>query len=513
MSRGFFSASVAAARAAERQARAEQRARERHKRTVLRAEQDAARKATRLFHENQVAEADALTKEAQDRFRSLETILERTLNQHPAIVLTTLKRRLPHKPSPCGRPELDTFLPSKPRLINRLFVRTRTHYETSLREAHDRFVQAMADFNAAELTREREFQAATAEVQKYNEGIDQWITALKNSDSHAVHEYMSMVLERLQIIEDFESKANVGLLPASSHLVADYFLPDVSIIPDHASFVYNRTRQTINAKAISAKERKSKYADVLAQSALAILSTVFRADAGNAIQCITLNCMIDTTDRSTGRDVRVCVLSVRADRDTFQALNLNRVDAIECLRNLKASVSRSPDELQPVKPILELNMTDPRFIETSDVLSTLDQRPNLMDLTPGEFEALITNLFAKMGLETRLTQPSRDGGVDCVAYDQRPILGGKVVIQAKRYKNTVGVGSVRNLFGTVQNEGASKGILVTTSGYGKAAFEFAAGKPLELLDGSNLLYLLEERAGIKAKIVMPDNLPEWNSDR
>ena len=114
MSRGFFSASVAAARAAERQARAEQRARERHKRTVLRAEQDAARKATRLFHENQVAEADALTKEAQDRFRSLETILERTLNQHPAIVLTTLKRRLPHKPSPCGRPELDTFLPSKP---------------------------------------------------------------------------------------------------------------------------------------------------------------------------------------------------------------------------------------------------------------------------------------------------------------------------------------------------------------------------------------------------------------
>jgi len=136
-----------------------------------------------------------------------------------------------------------------------------------------------------------------------------------------------------------------------------------------------------------------------------------------------------------------------------------------------------------------------------------------MDLTPGEFEALITNLFAKMGLDTRLTQPSRDGGVDCVAYDQRPILGGKVVIQAKRYKNTVGVSSVRDLFGTVQNEGASKGILVTTSGYGKAAFEFAAGKPLELLDGSNLLYLLEERAGIKAKIVMPDNLPEWDSGR
>ena len=35
---------------------------------------------------------------------------------------------------------------------------------------------------------------------------------------------------------------------------------------------------------------------------------------------------------------------------------------------------------------------------------------------------------------------------------------GKVLIQAKRYKHTVGVSAVRDLFGTMQNEGASKGI-------------------------------------------------------
>ena len=56
-------------------------------------------------------------------------------------------------------------------------------------------------------------------------------------------------------------------------------------------------------------------------------------------------------------------------------------------------------------------MVDPRFIEETDVLSGLDQRPNLMDLTPSEFESLISNLFQKMGLETRLTQASRDGGL------------------------------------------------------------------------------------------------------
>jgi len=149
-------------------------------------------------------------------------------------------------------------------------------------------------------------------------------------------------------------------------------------------------------------------------------------------------------------------------------------------------------------------MVDPRFVATLDVMSGLDHRPNLMELTPTEFEGLITNLFAAMGLDTRQTRPSREGGVDCVAFDPRPVFGGKVVIQAKRYKNTVGVSAVRDLFGTVQNEGASKGILVTTSGYGKAAFDFAKGKPLELLDGGNLLHLLAEHASIEARIVMPE---------
>lgn len=57
----------------------------------------------------------------------------------------------------------------------------------------------------------------------------------------------------------------------------------------------------------------------------------------------------------------------------------------------------------------------------------------------------------------------------------------------------------------MQNEGASKGILVTTSGYGRASFEFAQNMPLELLSGSNLLYLLEENAGISARIESPED--------
>ena len=61
-----------------------------------------------------------------------------------------------------------------------------------------------------------------------------------------------------------------------------------------------------------------------------------------------------------------------------------------------------------------------------------------------------------------MTQASRDGGVDAIAFDPDPIRGGKIVIQAKRYAYTVGVSAVRDLYGTLMNEGATKGILVTT---------------------------------------------------
>jgi restriction system protein len=230
---------------------------------------------------------------------------------------------------------------------------------------------------------------------------------------------------------------------------------------------------------------------------------VFASDEGGAIDVAVFNGMVDTLDPRSGQPVRPCLITVRVTRDTFAGINLAHVDAQACLKHLSAGVSKSPTELAPVRPVLEFSMVDPRFVAATDAMSVMDDRPNLLELTPTEFEGLIQNLFTSMGLEARQTRASRDGGVDCVAYDTTPIFGGKVVIQAKRYKNTVGVSAVRDLFGTLQNEGASKGILVTTSGYGAASFEFAQNKPIELIEGANLLYLLETHCGLKARIEPP----------
>jgi restriction system protein len=61
------------------------------------------------------------------------------------------------------------------------------------------------------------------------------------------------------------------------------------------------------------------------------------------------------------------------------------------------------------------------------------------------------------------------------------------------------VSAVRDLYGTMISEGATKGILVTTAHYGRDSRAFVKDKPITLIDGSNLVYLLEEH-GHKVRI-------------
>lgn len=158
--------------------------------------------------------------------------------------------------------------------------------------------------------------------------------------------------------------------------------------------------------------------------------------------------------------------------------------------------------MTPVQPVAILNMEDPRFIEGYSVADQLDDSVNLAAMDWQDFENLIREVFgrdfSRNGGEVKISQASRDGGVDAVAFDPDPFRGGKIIIRFKRYTHTVGVSAVRDLYGTVQYEGAMKGILVMTATFGTDAYTFAKDKPLTLISGAELLSMLE-RHGIRAR--------------
>jgi restriction system protein len=524
MSRHSFGATIRRiAREVARAERAKQQEQARHAAARIRELRNAerqtkadAKEAARLHVAAQIEEADALTHAVEDREKAIHNLLAHALANNPAVDLASLLKSFTpntfdESPWRFPAPNRNEFTPETSGFFTRMLPGATGRYERGAFEANRRFDEAEASYRKhlqARATAIAAFEAdestRKSEVDRLNASVRELQKGLEAKEHSAVVGYFKLVIERSLNGEPNAVSAEVGYAPDSRHLVVDLELPELSVVPEEMGFRYVKSPDRIDPIIRPAGKRKALYANLLCQVALKCTDTVFRGDLTNAVECLTLNGMLDTIDPATGQNIRVCLLSVRITTDNFRTLNLRQIQPESCLRSLRASVSRAPAELLPVKPLIELDMVDPRFVATLDVMSGLDRRPNLMELTPTEFEGLITNLFAAMGLDTRQTRPSRDGGVDCVAFDSRPIFGGKVVIQAKRYKNTVGVSAVRDLFGTVQNEGASKGILVTTSGYGKAAFDFAKGKPLELLDGGNLLHLLAEHASIEARIVMPE---------
>lgn len=131
-----------------------------------------------------------------------------------------------------------------------------------------------------------------------------------------------------------------------------------------------------------------------------------------------------------------CIISLQVKKEEFIQVDLANIDPKTCFRSLKGVASSKLSSLTPIQPILQISRTDKRFVDSYNVADQLDNTTNIAAMDWEDFEHLIRELFEKEfksnGGEVKVTQASRDGGVDAVAFDPDPIRGGKIVIQAKR---------------------------------------------------------------------------------
>jgi restriction system protein len=339
--------------------------------------------------------------------------------------------------------------------------------------------------------------------ERFNEQIDKKIEKQKENDEEVVIEYFRKVLEKSDMPENFPNKFDIGYKPEEKMLIVEYVLPEYEDMPENKGMKYIKSRNATEPIKISKTDRERLYNNVLYSIPLRRLKEIFKNDRYDNVESVVFNGWVDTVDKATGNEKTICILTVHAKKEDFKSINLKKVDPKECFKGLKGVGSSKLSSLAPVAPILEMDKEDRRFIEGETVLSGVDEGVNIAAMDWEDFEHLVREVFeqqfAKSGMEVKVTQSSRDLGVDAVAFDPDPFRGGKIIIQAKRYSNTVKVESVRALYGIMQDEGAMKGILVTTSDYGPDAYKFAQGKPITLINGNNLLSMLEEY-GHKAKI-------------
>jgi superfamily II DNA or RNA helicase len=121
------------------------------------------------------------------------------------------------------------------------------------------------------------------------------------------------------------------------------------------------------------------------------------------------------------------------------------------------------------------------------------KRLEFENLSPEQFEELISQIYERQGYRIERTGGSHDGGVDVFATKVTATGMDRLAIQCKRQKQNVGQPVLRDLWGVVNSDHAiTQGVVATSSEFTSEAQAFASGKRLRLLDGKTIQRLARE---------------------
>ncbi|WP_165983899.1 restriction endonuclease [Streptomyces sp. YIM 98790] len=522
-SNGLIGVWVEAQRQQQRQREEQQRAQLRHQRDLERQQRARERELARAHRERQAAyrlqrETDARkrTAELEAQVAALEGLLAAGCRA-PAFTIARLTRPEqvePFDPGPLAHPvPLPDPAAYQPRgggwTARRAQQEARARYEQDWHAAQAAEAQRQQQLAAHRRQYDAWAGAQLAEIRGHNAGVAELAAALRARDPGAVVQFFSAALysatawpEGLEL----PLRLSAAYDAAARQLVVDWELPRYGIVPAARSVRYLPGSDQDKETARPVTQRRALYRDVLAQCLLLVLHRLFAADdAYGLLDSVALNGFVDDHDPATGRRTETVVATVLAERAVFRELHLAQVNAVECLTGaLRGQLPARPDQLTAVRPGRRPDEVGEDVVShgghgAEEGAEKGAEEPDLFQMDPLAFESLVAELFRAMGMRAVTTQRSRDGGVDVNAVDPAPIRGGTLVVQVKRYRNTVPPSAVRDLYGTVQDAGANKGVLVTTSRFGPGSHTFAKGKPLELVSGTELVDLLH-RHGLRGRL-------------
>ncbi|MGA5112872.1 restriction endonuclease [Streptomyces pseudogriseolus] len=490
----------------QRQQQRQQEADARRRRQEEQRARAHQRRVERDHREYRKAEALRRTEELDARVESLRALLASGCRAQPFRAATLLRPETvqPFAPGPLAQP---VPMPDERYYQPQGGGWTANRRAQAQAEARARFERDWHAAQAAEAQRQRQLaayqrqyqewaDAQLAEVRRHNAGVTATVEGVRRREPDAVIEYFSAALySSTAWPEGFPRQVAAAYDPAAGQLVLDWELPACDVVPEVKAVRYMASVDQDKETPRPVGQRRALYREVLVQCMLLVLHELFAADEQGALESVALNGFVDGHDPTTGRPGQIFLATVMAERAAFQELHLAQVDPESCFTDaLRGQVSARPDQLAAVRPGRR-----PQDVGNRVVAHGGDEDPDLFAMDPVAFENLVADLFRAMGMQAVTTQRSNDGGVDVDALDPTPIRGGTIVVQVKRYRNTVPPTAVRDLYGTVQDAGANKGVLVTTSGFGPGSHTFANGKPLELISGPELVDLLH-RHGLRGRL-------------
>ena len=503
----------------ERQQRAWERDEERRRKAEERARIAAEKEQHQRYVEARQAEITAKNRGLEETIIRLQEILRHGLMRSARIHLRSLLRQPQIPPLDLGElekpiPKPVWEAPPSPGLVSRAFGGN-ARYARSLADAKEAFDRAEQKHKEQETARQQWVVAARRDhaaqvkdaeesARQHNESITALMQGFQQREKRAVEDYFQRILTAVPVPYQSTRKIEVTFSPRAEQIVVRFELPSRDVVPTVASYKYLPTKNEERTTGRNSKEVDNLYRSVISQVALLCIRDLLDSDP--TLASVGFNGHVHATNPATGEREYVCLISMSVDRETFpKDENLREVNPEACVRHLKAIVSNHPYEWDPIEPILDFDLSKYSFVEGFDAVSTLDSRPDLMDMSSSNFEHLVRQIFEAQGAEGWTTERSNDDGVDAVIVRRTPLIGGLSIVQAKRHSRVVGVNHIRELAGAIEEKKAGWGILVTTSWFTAGGWQKARehGR-MELIDGERLTYLIKEHLGKDVLIGIPD---------
>jgi restriction system protein len=325
--------------------------------TATATAREQAKEAKQQHLADRTAEAAELTAVAEDKLQHLRDLLVDAV-VHPVrpLVLDDLRRAVPVRTFDLGadgiphrEPRWQDFTPPEPGVLTRALGRSR--HERAVAEARAAFNEARHQHAVDEAAREarvaaarqqHEAKAAKAarETTEHNQRIEKIAGGLSIRDRHAVSEYFEIAISRFADPDDFPTARRAGYIPESGLLVLEWDLPRFEVVPEYKAFTYVQRSDTIKPTPLPPTVRRTTYRQLIAAIALRAVWIAFSSDPDQLVDTVVVNGMLDEIDGSTGQDVRLPLITLRATREQFAKIRIDRVKPVACVQEGRFSQSK-----------------------------------------------------------------------------------------------------------------------------------------------------------------------------
>jgi restriction system protein len=439
--------------------------------------------------------AQQYTEVAEDAEQRLEELLALAAEPSPAVDFDALRRSYEPRPLPSEAlvepprwadyaPDpgpVSSDAPGRPLLsgpYQQRLADARLKHQRALREYRHQERDLRAQAEQARLAHEQEEQQRARSVREYNERLEGYRKSYEEGHPAAVESVLERALAAAGRLPGLEVPARVSYRELTRTAVVDLVLPGPAVVPAALRF---QVAPDGGVEAVPRPRREclARYRQLTARLVLRALDALLAADTESRLDGIVVNGRAVTAEAGES-----CLVTVDARReDLFAGSLLPDTDgeAVERLKELTCVLSADPFAPEPVPPFA-IGRSGP---------------PAPEELSPGEFAALIAELFEQMGLdEWEPKLRGKDGLLAFAQGDGRGFSADTHVVFAARRPMTVGADAVRDVAEVVADEGAGGGIWATTGSFEADAVVAAAAFPeLRLIDGGELRALVRAHLG------------------